>query len=88
MRNFIQENIKNHSAFKTFSYGSDNPVFGQTRNPFNLKLSPGGSNSGLGSLVGANGCMFGTGTDLGGSLRIPAHFNGVSAIMSTSGRLR
>lgn len=69
-------------------YGSDNPVFGLTRNATNPKLSPGGSSSGTGSLVGANGAMFGTGTDIGGSLRIPAHFNGVAAIKPSSGRLR
>lgn len=77
----------NFTVFK-IRYGSDNPVFGCTVNATNPKLSPGGSSSGTGSLVGAHGCMFGTGTDIGGSLRIPAHFNGVASIKPTIGRLR
>jgi len=70
-----------------YRYGSDNPVFGVTRNAFNPKLSPGGSSSGTGALVGARGCLVGIGTDVGGSVRIPAHFNGVAGICPTPGRL-
>lgn len=35
----------------------------------------------------SHGCPFGTGSDIGGSLRIPAHFNGVASIKPTVGRL-
>lgn len=69
------------------SVGSDNPIFGQTLNPLNKWLGPGGSSSGSAALVGAGGCPFGTGTDSGGSLRIPAQCCGISTLRSTSNRL-
>lgn len=47
-----------------FTFGSDNPVFGTTTNCHNNKLSPGGSSSGTGALVGAGGAPFGTGSDV------------------------
>ena len=43
------------------SFGSDNPIFGETLNPLNDKLSPGGSSSGTGCLVGGGAIKFGTG---------------------------
>ena len=56
-----------------FSFGSENPVFGTTLNPWfsERKMAPGGSSSGTGSLVAAGGAVFGLGSDTGGSARIP-----------------
>lgn len=62
-----------------------NEVFGRTRNPWNTKLSPGGS-SGGGAAGLATGMMaLAEGTDLGGSLRIPASFCGVVGLRPSPG---
>ena len=70
----------------TLSGSSGNPIFGLTLNPLNKILSPGGSSSGTACLVRAGGAPFGLGSDLGGSLRIPAHLCGVATLKSTSYR--
>ncbi|CAG7727883.1 unnamed protein product, partial [Allacma fusca] len=70
-----------------FTISSDNPIFGTTLNHLNKKLSPGGSSSGTGCLVGAGGAHFGTGSDIAGSLRIPSHFSGISTLRPTIGRM-
>jgi len=54
-----------------------NPVFGTTLNPWNLKMSVGGSSGGSAAALAAGMVWLATGNDLGGSLRTPAAFNGV-----------
>ena len=54
-----------------------NPIHGRTSNPWSLSRSPGGSSGGEAALVAAGATIFGVGTDLGGSIRIPASFCGV-----------
>lgn len=66
--------------------GTSNLVFGQTYNPYNLAHSPAGSSGGAGAIVAACGSAFDIGSDLGGSVRLPAHANGVAGIKPTSGR--
>lgn len=56
---------------------SYNKVHGRTRNPHDLRRIPGGSSGGEGSLLAAAGSVLGLGTDIGGSIRMPAFFNGV-----------
>ncbi|OAP54831.1 hypothetical protein AYL99_11279 [Fonsecaea erecta] len=51
---------------------SENNVFGRVLNPHKLKLTAGGSSGGEGALVGMRGSLLGVGTDIGGSIRIPA----------------
>jgi amidase len=51
---------------------SENNVFGRTLNPHNLSLTAGGSSGGEGALVGMRGSLIGVGTDIAGSIRIPA----------------
>ncbi|KAG4075424.1 hypothetical protein HA402_015077 [Bradysia odoriphaga] len=70
-----------------FRFSSDNPIFGETLNYRNVKLAPGGSSCGTASLIGGGGAVFGTGTDIAGSVRIPAHFSGLSTLMPTVNRL-
>uniref|UniRef100_A0A7S1VHN1 Amidase domain-containing protein n=1 Tax=Sexangularia sp. CB-2014 TaxID=1486929 RepID=A0A7S1VHN1_9EUKA len=65
---------------------SANPVYGVACNPFNVKRTPGGSSGGEGALVGAGASVVGLGTDIGGSVRIPAHFCGVVGFKPTSSR--
>jgi len=56
---------------------SDNRVWGRTSNPYDPTRIVGGSSGGEGAIVGAGGSPFGLGSDIGGSLRLPAFFNGV-----------
>ncbi|KAI1608146.1 general amidase [Exophiala viscosa] len=55
----------------------DNFVYGLTTNPSNRELSPGGSTGGEGALLAMHGSPLGVGTDIGGSVRIPAAFCGI-----------
>jgi amidase len=52
-------------------------VFGRTLNPHKLKLTAGGSSGGEGALIGMRGSILGVGTDIAGSIRIPAFACGV-----------
>lgn len=65
---------------------SYNHVFGQCVNPFNRELISGGSSGGEGSLVAARGSILGIGTDLGGSIRIPAALCGLYGLSPSPGR--
>ncbi|CAK7207971.1 hypothetical protein SEUCBS139899_010805 [Sporothrix eucalyptigena] len=56
---------------------SINNVYGTTLNPWNRLLSAGGSSGGEGALVAFHGSPLGLGTDGGGSLRLPASWNGI-----------
>jgi len=69
----------------TWSGGST--AFGDTLNPWNTLMTPGGSSSGEGALVGAAGSAFGIGSDIGGSVRIPATFCGLTTLKPTAKRL-
>jgi Asp-tRNA(Asn)/Glu-tRNA(Gln) amidotransferase A subunit family amidase len=69
------------------SLDSINNVFGRTMNPINRLCTAGGSSGGEGVLVAMKGCMIGIGTDIGGSIRIPAMCNGVYGFKPSNGRL-
>jgi fatty acid amide hydrolase 2 len=56
---------------------SNNRVYGRTNNPYDAGRTAGGSSGGEGAIVGAGGAPFGLGSDIGGSIRMPAFFNGV-----------
>ncbi|PVH82426.1 amidase [Cadophora sp. DSE1049] len=66
---------------------ADNNVFGQTKNPVVHHLTCGGSSGGEGSNMGFRGSAIGVGTDVGGSVRIPAAANGVYGYRPTCGLL-
>lgn len=66
---------------------STNNVWGTSRNPYDFKRTPGGSSGGEGGLVGARCSPVGIGTDIGGSVRIPAHFCGLYGLKPTTGRI-
>lgn len=53
-------------------YESVNNVWGRTLNPYNRNLTPGGSSGGESALVSFRGSAIGVGSDLGGSVRVPA----------------
>lgn len=56
---------------------SDNRVWGRSNNPYDATRTVGGSSGGEGAIIGAGGSPFGLGSDIGGSIRLPAFFNGV-----------
>ena len=56
---------------------SDNRVYGRTNNPYDPTRIVGGSSGGEGAVIAAGGAPFGLGSDIGGSIRMPAFFNGV-----------
>ncbi|KAF2870376.1 amidase signature domain-containing protein [Massariosphaeria phaeospora] len=64
-----------------------NNIIGYTLNPKNRNLSCGGSSGGEGALIGIRGSPMGFGTDIGGSIRIPAGFNGLYGIRPSGGRM-
>ncbi|KAK0121883.1 hypothetical protein ONS95_010161 [Cadophora gregata] len=66
---------------------ADNNVFGQTKNPVVYHLTCGGSSGGEGSNMAFRGSAIGVGTDVGGSVRIPAAANGVYGFKPTCGLL-
>jgi aspartyl-tRNA(Asn)/glutamyl-tRNA(Gln) amidotransferase subunit A len=69
------------------AYGitSDNPHFGTIRNPRNPEHSPGGSSGGSAVAVATGMAFIATGTDTGGSIRVPASFCGVAGLKPTYG---
>lgn len=64
-----------------------NNIIEYTWNPKNRYLAAGGSSGGEGALIGLKGSPIGVGTDIGGSIRIPAAFNGLYGIRPSGGRL-
>ncbi|KAF2093996.1 amidase [Rhizodiscina lignyota] len=65
---------------------SVNNVFGRTLNPRNRKLTSGGSSGGESALLAFGGSVLGVGTDIGGSLRIPAACTGIYTLRPSFGR--
>ncbi|WQF88065.1 Putative amidase [Colletotrichum destructivum] len=65
----------------------NNNITGMTLNPHNLLCSPGGSSGGEGVSVGARCSVVGVGTDIGGSIRVPAAFNGCYGLRPTALRV-
>lgn len=64
-----------------------NNIIGYTWNPKNRLLSSGGSSGGEGALIALRGSPVGFGTDIGGSVRIPAGFNNLYGLRPSSGRM-
>ena len=58
-------------------FQSYNDIYGQTNNPWHVGRSPGGSSGGSGASLAAGFAAMEVGSDIGGSIRTPAHFNGV-----------
>jgi amidase len=70
-----------------FAFETDNLIYGRTNNPFDASRTCGGSSGGEAALIAACGSPFGLGSDAAGSVRLPAHYCGISSIKPTSGRL-
>uniref|UniRef100_A0A8C4DZ09 Fatty-acid amide hydrolase 1 n=1 Tax=Dicentrarchus labrax TaxID=13489 RepID=A0A8C4DZ09_DICLA len=79
--------VKTNLPQGLLNYDCSNPIYGQTVNPHNLQKTSGGSSGGEGSLIGGGGSVLGLGSDIGGSIRIPASFCGIAGFKPTAGRL-
>jgi len=78
-----KENLEEFAAGAT----SNNPHYGAVHNPWGLDHIPGGSSGGGGANVAAGITFASLGTDLGGSVRLPATFCGVVGLKQTFGRV-
>ncbi|XP_016368940.1 fatty-acid amide hydrolase 1 [Sinocyclocheilus rhinocerous] len=79
--------IKTNIPQGLLNYDCSNPIYGQTLNPCDLQKSPGGSSGGEGALIGGGGSFLGIGTDIAGSIRIPASFCGICGFKPTARRI-
>ncbi|XP_074491641.1 vitamin D3 hydroxylase-associated protein-like [Sebastes fasciatus] len=79
--------VKTNLPQALLNYDCGNPIYGQTVNPHNLQKTSGGSSGGEGALIGGGGSVLGLGSDVGGSIRIPASFCGICGLKPTYGRL-
>jgi amidase len=66
---------------------TNNKIHGQTLNPRNRSITPGGSSGGAAAAVAAGMCAVGDGTDIAGSIRYPAYACGLHGLRPTLGRI-
>jgi amidase len=78
---------KTNVAMMLADYQSTNPIFGRTKNPWNIERTPGGSSGGAAAALAAGMTPFDIGTDLSASIRIPAHFCGLFGLKPTEQRV-
>ncbi|WVW85900.1 hypothetical protein I302_107938 [Kwoniella bestiolae CBS 10118] len=64
-----------------------NNVYGRTLNPFNRNVTCGGSSGGEGALIGLRGSLLGVGSDIGGSVRIPAAYQALYGVRGSYARI-
>lgn len=76
---------KTNAAEMAMDYTAENPVFGRTVHPLNPGLTPGGSSGGEAVAIATHMSAAGLGSDLAGSIRIPAHFCGICGLKPTTG---
>jgi amidase len=78
---------KTNTPEMAIPYETDNPVFGRAKNPHNPLMTPGGSSGGEAAAIAACLSPAGIGSDLSGSIRVPAHFCGIAGMKPTAGRI-
>lgn len=78
---------KTNTAEMAMDYTADNPVFGRTVNPHDSTRTPGGSSGGEAAAIAACMSVAGLGSDLAGSIRIPAHFCGIAGLKPGTARV-
>lgn len=78
---------KTNLAENCWSGDTTNPLFGTTNNPWDPKRTVGGSSGGSAAIVAACGVPFDVGSDIGGSIRLPACYTGVVGLRVTSGTI-
>lgn len=78
---------KTNTPTLCFCQESENKLYGRTNNPWDPKRTAGGSSSGEGTIVAVGGAAAGIGSDIGGSIRFPSHFNGVVGFKAGNGQV-
>lgn len=78
---------KTNTPEMAIPYETENPIFGRTNNPYDLGLTAGGSSGGEAAAIATCLSPGGVGSDLSGSIRVPAHFCGIVGLKPTSGRI-
>lgn len=78
---------KTNTPEMAIPYETDNPIFGRTNNPHDLERTAGGSSGGEAAAIAACLSPAGLGSDLSGSIRVPAHFCGIVGLKPTAGRV-
>lgn len=78
---------KTNTAEMAMDYTTENPVFAPTINPHDPSLTTGGSSGGEAAAIATCLSPGGIGSDLAGSVRIPAHFCGIAGLKPTVGRI-
>lgn len=68
---------KSNTPSLCFCQETNNNLFGRSNNPWNPECTTGGSSGGEAGLIAIGAAAAGFGSDIGGSIRIPSHFNGV-----------
>jgi amidase len=78
---------KTNAAEMAMDYNADNPVFGRTVHFLDPELTPGGSSGGEAVAIATHMSPGGLGSDLAGSIRMPAHFCGICGSEAGTGRV-
>jgi amidase len=80
-----QNSLRCHEYLPRQWCETDNPLWGLTVHPRNANFTPGGSTGGEATLLSLGGTVVGWGTDIGGSIRIPSHMNGLYGLKPSVG---
>ncbi len=76
---------KAHMHEHAYGITSNNPHYGPVRNPWDMRRIPGGSSGGSAAAVASGMCLLASGSDTGGSIRVPASYCGIVGLKPTFG---
>lgn len=79
--------VKTNVPQSLYSFECNNPLWGMTTNPYNSDYVPGGSSGGEACILAYDASVIGLGSDIAGSLRIPASYCGVYSLKPGYGRI-
>lgn len=78
---------KTNTPTLCFCQETNNKLYGQTNTPWDPSKTVGGSSGGEAALIATGGAAVGIGSDIGGSIRFPSHFNGVVGFKSGNSQI-
>lgn len=78
--------VKTNLPITMLSFECDNDLFGRTENPHVAGYTSGGSSGGEGALIALGGSRVGVGSDVAGSVRVPAAWSGIYTVRFSTGR--